>query len=33
MFSLYCEEAQTPGQFKSDMRRIITQGGWAHAIR
>ena len=26
MFSLYCEEAQQPGQFRSDMRRIITQG-------
>ena len=26
MFSLYCEEAQTPGQFKTDLRRIITQG-------
>ncbi|KAL4434374.1 hypothetical protein ABPG75_000815 [Micractinium tetrahymenae] len=25
MFSLYCEEAQQPGQFRSDMRRIITQ--------
>lgn len=27
MFSLYCEEAQQPGQFRSDLRRIITQGG------
>lgn len=26
MFSLYCEEAQQPGQFRSDLRRIITQG-------
>ncbi|KAL4428595.1 hypothetical protein ABPG77_008907 [Micractinium sp. CCAP 211/92] len=25
MFSLYCEEAQQPGQFRSDLRRIITQ--------
>ena len=29
MFALYCEEAQTPGQFRTDLRRIITQGGWA----
>jgi hypothetical protein len=27
MFSLYCEEAQTPGQFRTDLRRIISQGG------
>lgn len=26
MFSLYCEEAQQPGQFRSDLRRIIAQG-------
>lgn len=26
MFSLYCEEAQTPGQFRNDLRRIVNQG-------
>ncbi|KAI3439023.1 hypothetical protein D9Q98_001435 [Chlorella vulgaris] len=25
LFGLYCEEAQTPGQFKNDLRRIIAQ--------
>lgn len=29
MFSLYCEEAQTPGQFRNDLRRIVNQGGLA----
>lgn len=33
LFGLYCEEAQTPGQFKNDMRRIIAQGGSLNCCR
>jgi len=33
MFSLYCEEAQQPDQYRTDLRRIIAQGEAGSGIR